>query len=50
MKLEDFGYVDIEKKQKLQNQNYENQMHKKFKIGSTPVSYTHLRAHETSAT
>ena len=36
MKLEDFGYVDIEKKQKLQNQNYENQMHKKFKIRSTP--------------
>ena len=36
MTLEDFGYVDIEKKQKVQNQNYENQMHKKFKIGSTP--------------
>ena len=36
MTLEDFGYVDIEKKQKLQNQHYENQMHKKFKIGSTP--------------
>ena len=34
MTLEDFGYVDIEKKQKLQNQHYENQMHKKFKIGS----------------
>ena len=36
MTLEDFGYVDIEKKQKLQNQYYENQMRKKFKIGSTP--------------
>ena len=34
MTLEDFGYVDIEKKQKLQNQYYENQMRKKSKIGS----------------
>ena len=36
MTLEDFGYVDIEKKQQIQNQNYEKQMHQKFNIGSTP--------------
>ena len=45
MTLEDFGYVDIEKKQKLQNQYYENQMRKKFKIGSTPPNNEIGRAH-----
>ena len=35
MTLEDFGYVDIEKKQKLQNQKYENKMYQKFNSRST---------------
>ena len=43
MTLEDFGYVDIEKKQKLQNQNYENQMHKKFRLNRYhPTMYKNL--------
>ncbi len=36
MTLEDFGYVDIEKKQKLQNQNHEKLMHQKLNYGKTP--------------
>ena len=35
MTLEDFGYVDIEKKQKLQNLNYEKLMHQKLNHGNT---------------
>ena len=36
MTLEDFGYVDIEKKQKLQNLNYEKLMHQKLNHINTP--------------
>ena len=36
MKYEDFGYVDIEKKQQIQNQNYEKLMHQKFNHVNTP--------------
>ena len=32
MKYEDFGYVDIEKKQQIQNQNYEKLMHQKMNL------------------
>ena len=36
MKYEDFGYVDIEKKQQKQNQNYEKLMHQKMNHVNTP--------------
>ena len=36
MKYEDFGYVDIEKKQQIQNQNYEKLMHQKMNHVNTP--------------
>ena len=36
MKYEDFGYVDIEKKQQIQNQNYEKLMHQKMNNVNTP--------------
>ena len=36
MKYEDFGYVDIEKKQQIQNQNYEKLMHQKLNHVNTP--------------
>ena len=36
MKYEDFGYVDIEKKRQIQNQNYEKLMHQKMNHVNTP--------------
>ena len=36
MNLEEQGFFDIEKQQRIQNRNYEESMQNKFNKGSTP--------------